>query len=255
MILPAALRWGNVRMIEKSTGAAVASFLLLTAPAFAEDRPLPPTVSVVGQAEEQARPDLAYVTLDIVDDRPNANDAATENARIASAVVDGLKGSGVDAKDVMTIGLSLSPVMTEQRDPKTGQIIKSTLTGYHAANVIRVRVRDIDRTGALVAARAPHGGLYQGVGFFISDRESREDALRTKAASNAMHRAALYADGAGMKLGSVRSIGAEGGSPQPRFEMSRMAVGAAPAPPPAVVEPGLITLSETVSATWDLVGR
>lgn len=241
-------------MIGMWSIAGAAAFVAVTAPALAQERaPAPPSVSVVGEAEEQVRPDLAILVLNIIDDRPNANDAATENARIASAVVDGLKGSGVDAKDIATVGLSLTPVMTEQRDPKTNQYLKSVLTGYHAANVIRVRVRDIDRAGAFIAASVQNGALYQRVGFDVSDRDAREDALRVKAASNAMHRAALYAEGAGMKLGAVRSISAQGSRPQPLYEMSRVATAGLAAAPPAVVEPGLISLSETVNATFDLV--
>jgi uncharacterized protein YggE len=237
-------------MIVRSTGIAIVLHLAAAFAALAEDR-APPSVSVIGEAEEQARPDLAYIVLDIVDDRPNANDAAMENARIANVVVDGLKGSGVDPKDITTVGLSLTPVMTEQRDPKSNQYIKSVLTGYHAANVIRVRVRDIDRVGAFIAASAQNGALYRGVSFDVSDRESREDALRVKAASNAMHRAALYAEGAGVKLGGLREISAVGSPRQPYYEMP-MAKAMAPAQAAPPVEPGMIPLVETVNAIWDL---
>ena len=236
-------------MIAKWIGIAVLLHLVQPSAAVAEDRA--PSVSVVGEAEEQARPDLAYIVLDIVADRPNANDAATENARVANVVVDGLKGSGVDPKDITTIGLSLTPVMTEQHDPKTNQYIKSVLTGYHAANVIRVRVRDIERVGAFIAASAQNGALYRGVSFDVSDRETREDALRVKAASNAMHRAALYAEGAGVKLGALREINASESRRLPYNEMP-MARALAAAPASAPVEPGLISLVETVNATWDL---
>jgi uncharacterized protein YggE len=208
---------------------------------------------VIGQAEEQVRPDLATITFHIVADRTTANDAAAENARVAAAVVDGLKGSGVDAKDIATVGLSLTLVMSEQRDPKTNQYIKSIVTGYHAANVIRVVARDIDRAGALITAGVQNGALYDGVDFDVTDRDAREDALRVKAAANAMHRAGLYAEGGGMKLATLRSLSAEAAPRVFHREMMKAAAapGAATAAP-VPVEPGLITLSETVNATFDL---
>jgi hypothetical protein len=212
-----------------------------------------PTVSVVGLASEDARPDIAIVTFAISDERPTANDAAGENARLATAVIDGLEGSGIEAKDIATIGLSLFPVWSDERDAKSGQIVKRTLTGYQASNTLSVRMRAIDKAGAVIAQGVQSGAVYQGVAFDLSDRESREDALRPKAVENAMRRASLYAAGAAMKLGPLQSINAELAQP-----LYRVGSGAprsfslASAATPLPVEPGLITVSESVTATWAL---
>src|SRR3984957_2121514 len=239
-------------MFRKTSEALVLASLVWAAPVQAEEHgsATPATVSVVGVASEEARPDIAVVILDVIDDRPNANDAAIENARISTAVVDGLKGSGIDAKDITTVGLSLAPVVTDQRDPKTNQIVKSVPNGFHASNVIRVRVRDIDRTGAFIAAAVQNGALYQSLSFDLSDREAREDVLRVKAAANAMHRATLYAEGATMKLGALKSLGADGGGFQPLGGTVRAMSASAAAP--LAIEPGLITLHESVNATWEM---
>ena len=238
-------------MLRRASEALLLASLVWAAPSWADDHgSAPPTVSVVGVATEDARPDIAVVVLDVLDDRPNANDAATENARISTAVIDGLKGSGIDARDITTVGLSLAPVVTDQRDPKTNLIVKSVPNGFHASNVVRVRVRQIDRTGAFIAAAVQNGAFYQGLSFDLSDREAREDALRVKAAANAMHRATLYAEGASMKLGALRSLGADAGSFQPMGAVRALA--AVPGGMPIPVEPGLISLHETVNATWEM---
>jgi hypothetical protein len=240
-------------MFRNAIAISIFAVPLGLAPASSQEKTAPtPTVSVVGVAEEEARPDIAVVTLNVVDDRPTANDAASENARIAAAVIDGLKGSGVDAKDISTVGLGLSPTFAEQRDPKTNAIVKSVPSGFHAMNSLRVKVRDIDRAGALIAASVQNGALYQGLGFELSDREAREDALRIQAAANAMHRAELYAKGVGMKLGAPRSLSANGGE-SPRFSpMASSAKATGPGWGVAPVEPGMVTIHESVNATWDL---
>ena len=122
-------------MFRKTSEALVLASLVWAAPVQAEEHgsATPATVSVVGVASEEARPDIAVVILDVIDDRPNAKDAASENARISTAVIDGLKGSGIDAKDIITVGLSLAPVVPDQRDPRTNQIVKSVPNGYHAS--------------------------------------------------------------------------------------------------------------------------
>ena len=209
-----------------------------------------PTVVVSGQASEDVKPDIATVSLSIEVEKPTAAEAANENARRAEAVIAGLEAAGVDAKDIATVGLSLYPVWNNSQNQLR------VVSAYQATNRIAVRVQPLDKAGALVAQAVANGADYQGVGFDVSDREAREDALRVKAVENAAHRAELYARGAAMKLGPLRSIQADAAQPayRPLAEAARSfkAVGA---PPPPPIEAGLITLTETVSATWALAPR
>jgi uncharacterized protein YggE len=212
-----------------------------------------PTVTVVGFASEDARPDIAIVTFDILDERPTASDAACENARRSTAVIESLENAGIETKDIKTIGVNLSPVWNDERDAKTGQVVKRTLSGYQASNTLSVRLRAIDKAGSIIEQSVQNGAVYQGVAFDLSDREAREDALRVQAVANAMHRAALYAQGAAMKLGALQAINADFAPPFYRVGSGaahtlNMAQAATPLP----VEPGLITLSESVAATWAL---
>ncbi|MGA2495082.1 MAG: SIMPL domain-containing protein [Roseiarcus sp.] len=209
-----------------------------------------PTVAVSGQASEDAKPDVAMVSLSIEVEKPTAAEAANENARRAEAVIAGLKAAGVDAKDIATVGLSLYPVWSNsQNQPRV-------VAAYQASNRIAVRVQPLDRVGALIAQAVANGADYQGVGLDVSDREAREDALRVKAVENAAHRAELYARGAAMKLGPLQSIHADAAQPvyRPLAEAAHsLKAAGAPTPPP--IEAGLITLTEVVSATWALAPR
>jgi uncharacterized protein len=226
--------------------------LALAGPAIAQERP---TITVNGEAREEVRPDIALVTLEIADDRPTAPEAASENARLAGVVIEGLKASGLDPKDIATTGASLSPVFTERRDPNTFQPAGNIVTGYHARNEIRVRLREIDRAGAIIGATVQNGALYQGLSYDLSDREARLDGLRGKAAANAAHRAALYAEGLGLKVAGLRSLNAAGDRVGAEPMMApRMFAAAAPAPgmAPLQIEPGTIDLSASVTATFDV---
>ncbi len=237
-------------MYVRFVGALALVAIFAGASAHAEDRS-PPTVSVVGVAEDDVRPDIATIALDVSADRPTANDAEKENARLSTLVIDGLKGSGIDAKDISTIDVRLAPILNEERDPKSGQVVKSVVTGFRASNYLSVRLHDVSRAGAIIGASVQNGALYQGLTFDISDREAREDELRGKAAANARRRATLYAEGAGAKLGAIRSLSADAGVYRPVAAMFKTAaVAGSPAPLP--VEPGEIRLSETVNATWEL---
>ena len=206
----------------------------------------PPTVAVVGQASEDAKPDIATVSLSIEVEKPTAAEATSENARRAEAVIAGLTAAGIAAKDVATVGLALYPVWNNPSQPRS-------VSAYQAINRLAVRAQPIEKVGALIAQAVQNGAEYQGVGFDVSDREAHEDALRTKAVENAARRAELYARGAAMKLGPLQAIRADAAQPvlRPLMEAARaVAVGGAPTPTP--IEPGLITLTETVSASWAL---
>jgi uncharacterized protein YggE len=144
----------------------------------------------------------------------------------------------------------------EQRDPKTNQTIKFVPSGFRASNTLQVRVREIDRAGAYVTTSVQNGALYQGIAYDLSDREAREDKLRIKAVENAMHRASLLAEGAHLKLGPLRSLSdtASGPMPQPRV-FARAMNAAADAVAPLPIEPGEISLSQSVNGTWELIAQ
>jgi hypothetical protein len=209
----------------------------------------PPTVAVVGQATEEVKPDVARISLSIEVEKPTAAEAAAENARRAEAVIAGLTAAGIAVKDIATVGLALSPVWSSQGQPRS-------VSAYQAFNRLSVRVQPIEKVGALIAQAVQNGAEYNGVGFDVSDREAREDALRTKAVENAARRAELYARGAAMKLGPLLEIRANAAQPvfRPLMEAAR-SVGAAGASTPPPIEPGLITLTETVSASWALAPK
>lgn len=234
---------------------ALPCLLALVAPAFADDRPAPPSITVVGEAHEDVRPDIAIITFSVIDDRAGSVEAANENARIVGVVIDGLKGSGVEVKDIATVGASLYPVFSEQRDPKTNAVLKSVVTGYRARNELRVHVREIERAGAIIGTTVQNGALYEGVSFDLSDRDARLDGLRGKAAANAARRAALYAEGLSVKLGPVRALNAAEGSAsyEPVKGVRALAAMAPGAPAPLQIEPGTVSLRDSITATFDLI--
>jgi hypothetical protein len=206
----------------------------------------PATVTVAGEASEEARPDVAWLSLTIRDQKPTAAEASSENAHRANGVIAALAAAGVEAKDIVTVGLALDPVWSGQNSPRS-------VVAFEATNRLSVRVQPVDKAGPLLAQAVAAGAEYDGVGFDLSDREARQDGLRGKAVANAAHRAALYAGGVAMKLGALQSISADGAQPVFRPLSKTFAAAGAPTPPP--IEPGPITLSESVTATWTLVAQ
>jgi len=195
----------------------------------------------------EAQPDVAWLSLTIRVQKPTAAEASSENARRATGAIAALTAAGVEARDIGTVGLAIDPVWSPQNSPRS-------VVAFEATNRLSVRVRAIDRAGPILAQAVTAGAEYDGVSFDLSDRDAREDALRGKAVENAAHRAALYAGGAAMKLGALQSIHADPSESgfRPMFAKTA-ALASASTPPP--IEPGPITLSESVTGTWTLVAQ
>lgn len=218
-----------------------------------ESKPEIPSITIVATAEEQVRPDQAVLMLGVETERPNRIQAAEENARAASAMIARLKAEGIDPADIKTSSISLDPIVIEERDPKTREIIKRTLTGYKASNYIHARIRSLDRVGAITMNAIRDGGnVYRGLHFVVSDEKGRLDSLRTKAMKEAQYRATLYVTAVSAKLGRLLKIDPsydpEGNKADlaipPRVdELTRVAVP---------IEPGMETLSVRVAVTWEL---
>ena len=116
------------------------ALMIVEAPPPRSARPL----TVVGEASDEARPDVAWISLTIRDQKPTAADAANENARRANAVINALTGAGVEAKDIATLGLALDPVWSSGNSPHS-------VVAFEATNRLSVRAQPVAKAGPIIA--------------------------------------------------------------------------------------------------------
>lgn len=235
------------------------AILALSLPAHAQEIGLKdktPHITTMGSADKEVVPDIATISLGIVTERPKAADAAGENAKASQAVVDEIKAQGIEARDIRTTSVTLSPIYDEVRDPN-GRVTKRTLRAYSARNELQVRVRSIDKAGALARQLIDKGANnFNGIFFSIDKVEAQYDELRTKAMQDALRKAKIYAEAVGLKLGRVLEIQPEGGPvPMPRQQMmaAKAAMEDSSASAAIPVEPGVQRLTTQVQVTWELI--
>ncbi|MGD9659310.1 MAG: SIMPL domain-containing protein [Methylocystis sp.] len=210
-----------------------------------------PNLSVIGEAYGEVAPDVAILRFGVVTERPSAADAATENARAAEAVLAQLKELGVPDAEVETLGMTLAPANTEERDPKTGKL-KTVQKLFRARNDLQVRVTPIGKAGEIAGSLIDKGvNSFEGVDFVVAHPEQRLDALRREAVKDAERQAKIYADAAGMRLARVLEIRPiNEGDMRPRAFAAK--AGAARAAMEIPLRPGLQRLSSRVSIVWGL---
>jgi uncharacterized protein len=211
-----------------------------------------PSITTTGVASTEVVPDIATISIGVDTERPKAADAPRENARAAQAVVGEIKAQGIEAKDIKTLSITLSPVYDETTDAN-GRV-KRTLRGYLASNSLSVRIRDITKAGALAGQLMDKGAnSFEGIEFDFSQKEAKYDGLRGDAVRDALRKANSYVNGVGIKLGRVLEIETQPPETAPA-PMSPRVLAAAPREASAAipVEPGAQTLRTEVQVTWEL---
>ncbi|MDE3028929.1 MAG: SIMPL domain-containing protein, partial [Paracoccaceae bacterium] len=176
--------------------------------------PAPGQITVTGEGSVSVAPDMATVTLGVTSEGATAAAAMAQNSAQLAAVIAQLKGAGIAEKDVQTSGLSLGP----RWDNSASSVGKAPkIVGYVATNTVSVRVRALDHLGGVLDSVVKNGAnTFSGVSFDIAARQPSEDAARKAAVVEALRKARLYADAAGVKLGTIQSITEDaGGRPVP----------------------------------------
>ena len=179
----------------------------------ADQNPPPPAViSVSGEGLVTAVPDMVSVSVGVSTEAKDAAAAMAANNRAMAALFEVLENFGIAETDRQSSGFNVYPRRDRQIDGRN----TAEITSYVVNNQLTVRYRDIDRLGQLLAAVVDSGSNQLGsLSFGNTDEAELLDEARRRAVANAQHRASLYAEAAGGKLGRVVSIG-EGGSSQPR---------------------------------------
>lgn len=244
----------NASMTTRARAAgflAAAAIVLLavagTTPARADDDSPRRSVTVTGQGEVKARPDMATISAGVVSEAATAREALDANTAAMGKMIAALKGDGFEAKDIRTSSFSVSPVYTQPKERNE----RPRIDGYRVTNSLTVTVRDLGRLGAtldrVVSLGANQGG---NIHFAFADPGALETQARKAAMADAKTRAELYATAAGARLGKVMTITETGHAPPRPYAARALAAEAAAAPVP--VEPGEQAVSASVSVTWEL---
>lgn len=222
----------------------VATAMMFALPALAAD-PTPATISVSGEGQVEAAPDLATVSLGVVTDADSASAAMSANSEAVAKVLERLTAAGIEARDVQTSGLSLGP----RYDYGRGDGTPPKLLGYTVSNMVTVRVRDLTKLGGVLDGVVADGAnTLNGLGFGVADDSEARDEARRRAVADARHRAELYAEAAGVKLGRLVSVTEAGMSYPP------MPFAAAPAEKASdvAISVGEVSIGMSVSMVYEI---
>ncbi len=208
---------------------AAALLILLAIPAFAQMQacppPKPPSVVVAGSGEARGKPDTAYISAGVVSEGLTAGEALKKNSDLMVRLIASMKKRGIEERDIQTSQFNVSPRYhydkSQQESPR--------ITGYQVTNEVRVRVRQIASLGAILDETVASGAnQVRGIRFDVAEPGILLDQARKKAVEDARHRASVYAEAAGVKIGKPVLIEEQQrATPYPAPRMDMMAASAA----------------------------
>jgi uncharacterized protein len=205
----------------------------------------PATISVSGEGRVATSPDMATISLGVTTFGDTAAAAMAMNSEELAKVMANLTAAGIEAKDIQTTGLMLNPNWSYDSSGTTG-----TINGYTAMNMVNVRVRALDGLGGVLDAAVKDGvNTLNGLTFGIADPQPVNDEARKLAVADAVRKAGLLAEAAGVKLGAVTAISEQTGYADPA-PMFRAEASAGPGGVP--VAGGEVAMTVMVNMTWAL---
>jgi len=205
---------------------------------------------VTGRGEVMAAPDIATLRLGIAAQAATVAEAQSQATEAMSKVMATLIDNGVAEEDIQTQYFSIRQVTKWDRETEEEVVI-----GYRVTNKVTAKIREIDKTGAIIDAVAEAGGdltRIDGISFSVDDPSAYYEEAREKAMANAKAKAEQLAELADVTLGKPTYI-SEGIQIPPIIYPREVYVEEAPAPV-TPISPGEIEISLTVQVAYAILG-
>ena len=205
------------------------------------------TISVAGQGKVSAAPDIVYIRTGVTTESREAQAALAENSRAMQRLLALLQQRGVADRDVRTTNFSVEPI-AKRNKPSTGV----EFSGYRVDNQVHVRLQDVEQLGEILDALVAAGSnRVAGIEFALRDPARILEEARKQAIADARARAEVYADSAGVRVGSVISISEHSAqAPRPQTSVRHMALEQASTVP---VAPGMQEVLASVTVVYALL--
>ena len=162
------------------------------------------TISVQGEGEIFAVPDIATFTFSVIKEGKDVETAQNSAATVLNKVIEYVKENGVEEKDIKTTSYNVYPRYTyTQRTciefPCPQE--ERTLVGFEINQSIHIKVRDTKKAGELLSGVGGFGvEQISSLSFTIDDEEVLKRSAQQMAIADAKEKAQALADDLGVRL-------------------------------------------------------
>lgn len=229
------------------TFAALAAFPAISPASAQEHANAPRTITIVGHGEARLAPDLAVITLGVMNSAVTAREALDANNAAMNNVMTGLKSAGISPNDMQTSNFTISPRYDFGQDNRQ----PPRVVAYDVSNTVTITVRKLDSLGAVLDQTVSQGSnQINGIMFSASESGPAQDEARKAAVADAQRKAKLFAEAAGIGLGDILSLSEVISNPQPvpTYRKTMQAEAASSVP----IAQGEQTVAVDVNIVWEI---
>lgn len=213
------------------TVIALGSYAMLNFEKLEFLNPTPATISVVGEGEVLAVPDIGQFSFSVTADAETATAAQETSATKMNDILGYLAEQGVEDKDIKTQNYNLYPRWKyEDTICPIGSYCprERVQDGFEVTQTVRVKVRATENSGVIIAGVGERGATdISGLTFTIDDTDALQEEARAAAIEDAKTKAMVLADQLGVQITRLSSYYEESGGYNPPYLVKTMSMDAA----------------------------
>jgi uncharacterized protein YggE len=201
-----------------------------------------------GTGTVSAEPEIAQITFGVDLRGGDPANLVDEAAQKINRAVQAARELGVAEKDIQTASYSVwvETIYDPQTGQPTGQVI------YHVSHFVTATLRDLSKTGKLLAAVVDAGAnSISGVNFTVENTDALIQQARQKALENAKSQAQQMAQVLGISLGKPILVTESGTYPVVPVARMDVGMGGGGISAPSIT-PGAFTVSVSVQVVYEI---
>lgn len=182
------------------------------------------TITVTGEGEVTAMPDIATITLTVRESAKTVPEAQKLVETKVSQALKDVSALGVEKKDTKTLSYTINPKYEQQVQNMSYCVgyncppTKTVVVGYEVAQSMQIKVRKIDQAGTIIGIIGKANITeVSGPEFTVDDMDKPKADAKEIAIKKAQDKAKATAKSLGVSLGEITQFNEDGGNNYPRM--------------------------------------
>ncbi len=206
------------------------------------------TITVSADGKVLAKPNIGEISLGVTNESKTVAEAQKQSTDAMNKIVAFLKSAGVEDKDIKTTNYNITPAY--DYDYHTG---KQTLRGYSVSQNLDIKIRDLAKSGDIIADVADNGAnIVGGLSFTIDEPDTLKAEAQKQAIEKAKQKAKDLAEKLGVRLGKLMNFSENGYVPPIYYSKSAEVLGMGGDASVPSVPVGENEITSTVSLTYEI---
>lgn len=206
------------------------------------------TITVSDSAEVFAKPDLGLINFSVFNEARTVDLALNENAKKMNAVIEAVKESGVEDKDLKITVFNIYPRYNYL--PETGRRV---FAGYEVRQTLNLKIRNLEKISQIIEGATNAGANEVGnLTFTIDNQDELKKQARGEAIEKAKKKAQELARQLGVQLVRISGFYEGGQNFYPESYATDRAIGLGGSESIPQIETGENKIEVSVSITYEI---